>query len=102
MFLALQAQCFLADGQNHTKLVEASGWPSSIAFCLSIPEATKPEVGANGCIMGEERWQISEQDISKEKREMLWGEMTCWDQVDAKGQEVTATLSPDVSGNKGA
>ena len=33
---------------------------------------------------------------------MLWGEATCWDQVDAKGQEVTAALSPDVSGNKGA
>ena len=102
MFLAPQAQCFLADGQQHTELVEASGWPSSITFCLSILEATKPEVGANGCIMGEERWSISEQDINKEKREMLWGQVTFWDQVDARGQEVTATLSPDVSGNKEA
>lgn len=33
---------------------------------------------------------------------MLWGEVTFWDQVDARDQEVTATLSPDVSGNKEA
>lgn len=49
---------------------------------------------------GRARWSISEQDINKEEREMLWGEVTFWDQVDARDQEVTATLLPDVSGNK--
>lgn len=60
MFLAPQAQCLLADGQCHTKPAEASGWPSRDTLWLSILEATKPGVAANDCLMGKERWPVSE------------------------------------------
>lgn len=47
----------------------------------------------NGCIMGEARWSISEagHKIKKEK-ERCCGEVTFWDWVDARDQEVTCNL----------
>ena len=67
MFLAQHAQRLSADGQCHTKPGEASGWPSGDALWLSILEATKPGVAANDCLMGKERWLVSELKRIKRK-----------------------------------
>lgn len=75
VFLARHAQCLQADGERCTEPAEASGWPSRDALWLSILEATKTGVAANKCIRGRRGGQ-SQSYANKEKREMLWEEVT--------------------------
>lgn len=71
------------DSATLSQLKLLGGLPETL--CGSILEATKTRVAANGFIVGEESWSVSELNANKEKREMLWEEGTFWESGSSEG-----------------